>query len=142
MKGENMKRIIMYLSIFYIVAIAAVPSFAQQQGIMDTVGRACMNELETYCTDVSPGEGRILACLYANEDKLSGKCEYALYEFSRVLEHAVVNMSYMADKCQEDLKTYCSDLKPSEGRLLQCMDKNSAKVSARCKQALGETKLK
>ena len=37
-------------------------------------------ELETYCKDVTPGDGRILACLYAHGDKLSGQCEYALYD--------------------------------------------------------------
>jgi hypothetical protein len=40
------------------------------------------------------------------------------------------------------MKTYCSDIQPGEGRLLQCMDRNSAKLSKRCKQALKETGLK
>jgi hypothetical protein len=28
----------------------------------------CNKEFETYCKDVTPGEGRLLACLYAYED--------------------------------------------------------------------------
>jgi len=43
-------------------------------------------EIETYCKAVTPGEGRILACLYAYQDKLSGKCEYALYNAAVRLE--------------------------------------------------------
>ena len=136
-----MKSIIIYLSIFSIFSIA-VPAFAQQQAILDTVGRACLKELEKYCTEITPGEGKILACLYANQDKLSGRCEYAVYEFSRVLEKAVVDMRYVAEKCEDDLKAYCSNIQPNEGRLLQCMDRNSAKLNPRCKQALDDTKLK
>ena len=29
---------------------------------------------------MTPGQGRVLACLYAHGDKLSAKCEYALYD--------------------------------------------------------------
>jgi hypothetical protein len=38
----------------------------------------CNSELAQYCAEVTPGEGRLLACLYAHEDKLSGQCERAL----------------------------------------------------------------
>ena len=49
----------------------------------------CQAEIETYCKDVTPGEARIMACLYAHEDKLSERCKCALYEASCQLERAV-----------------------------------------------------
>ena len=48
--------------------------------IIESVARGCEKELTSYCSNVTPGEGRILACMYAHEDKLSGMCEYALYD--------------------------------------------------------------
>jgi hypothetical protein len=48
----------------------------------------------------------------------------------------------VANECRDDLKANCSDIKPGEGRLLQCMEKNDAKITTRCKQALKETGLK
>jgi hypothetical protein len=118
------------------------PAEAVAQGIVDSVKKGCDKELKTYCKDVTPGEGRVLACLYAYEDKLSGECEYALYDAAAQLERAVNALSYAVNECRDDLTKFCSDIKPGEGRLLQCIDKNDAKVSGRCKQALKDTGLK
>jgi len=113
-----------------------------QQTLVESVVKGCDKELKTYCKDVTPGEGRGLACLYAHSDKLSGQCEYALYDAAMQLERVINALAYAANECRDDLKKFCSDIKPGEGRLLQCIDKNDAKVSGRCKQALKDTGLK
>jgi hypothetical protein len=113
-----------------------------QQGLVDSVVKGCDKELKTYCKDVTPGEGRGLACLYAFSDKLSTKCEYALYDAAAQLERAVAALSYTVNECRDDLTKFCSDIKPGEGRLLQCLEKNDAKVTKRCKQALKDVGLK
>ncbi|HEX9137509.1 MAG TPA: cysteine rich repeat-containing protein [Nitrospirota bacterium] len=113
-----------------------------KQTLVEGVVKGCDNELKTYCKDVTPGEGRGLACLYAHSDKLSGQCEYALYDAAMQLERVINALAYAANECRDDLKKFCSDIKPGEGRLLQCIDKNDAKVSGRCKQALKDTGLK
>jgi hypothetical protein len=136
-----MKRIIMYLVVFCVVALVGGPAFAKQT-LVETVAKGCDKELNTYCKDVTPGEGRVLACLYAYEDKLSGQCEYALYDAAVQLQRAVEALSYAVNECRDDLTKFCSNIKPGEGRLLQCLDKNNAKVSKRCKQALKDTGLK
>jgi hypothetical protein len=113
-----------------------------QQSLIDSVVKGCDKELKTYCKDVTPGEGRGLACLYAHEDKLSGQCEYALYDAAAQLERVINVLAYTANECREELTKYCSDIEPGQGRLLQCIEKNDAKVSKRCKQALMDTGLK
>ena len=113
-----------------------------QQTLIESVVKGCDKELKTYCKDVTPGEGRGLACLYAHSDKLSGQCEYALYDAAAQLERALTALTYVANECRDDLTKLCANIKPGEGRLLQCLDKNSAKVSKRCKEALKETGLK
>jgi hypothetical protein len=106
------------------------------------VANGCQAEIETYCKDVIPGEGRVLACLYARSDKLSGKCEYALYDAASQLERAVAALSYVVNECADDLDQFCQNVAAGEGRLLECLDKNDAKVSSRCKQAIEEVGLK
>ena len=113
-----------------------------QQSLVDSVVKGCDKELKTYCKDVTPGEGRGLACLYAFSDKLSPQCEYALYDAAAQLERAINALAYAANECREDLTKFCADIKPGQGRLLQCIEKNDAKVSARCKTALKDTGLK
>ena len=76
----------------------------------------------------------MLACLYAYNDKLSNRCEYALYDASAQLERIVAALAYATNECRDDLKTYCSNIQPGEGRILQCLEKNKAKISERCKQ--------
>lgn len=110
--------------------------------LTETVKNGCKAELGTYCKDVTPGDGRVLACLYANSDKLTAKCEYALFDAAIQLELAITALSYAAHECDDDLETYCADVPMGQGRLLDCIDRNKNKVSKRCLDALAETGLK
>jgi len=134
-------------SIFIIIGVAIVSfgvagNLPAQETLIDTVANGCKTEIATYCKDVKPGEGRILACLYAYEDKLSGKCEYALYDAAARLERAVAALTYVAKECEADIVANCSGVKAGEGRVLQCLEKNEAKVSKRCKGAIKDVGLK
>src|SRR5512139_4015702 len=113
-----------------------------QEGLVETVVNGCKAELEKYCSNVTPGEGRLLACLYAYEDKLSGRCEYALYDAAVQLERVVAALSYVVNECSSDLKDHCASVAAGEGRLLECLQKNEAHVSQRCKQARKDVSIK
>lgn len=117
-------------------------SASAQQKLLESVKQGCEKELTTFCKDVTPGEGRVLACLYAFQDKVSTKCEYALYDAAAQLERAVTALAYAANECRDDLKKFCADVQPGQGRLLNCLDKSEKSVSQRCKDALKETGLK
>ena len=132
------KTIGIVLGLMFLVAMPALAG----QDLVKTVADGCKTELETYCKNVTPGEGRILACLFAYQDKLSGKCEYALYDASVQLERAVAALGYVVNECADDLDKHCSGVAAGEGRLLDCIEKNENKVSSRCKDAMKEVGLK
>jgi Cysteine rich repeat len=136
----------MMKNVLFVLVLGVVLMFGTQvlaaENVIDTVAKGCKTELDTYCKNVTPGEGRVLACLYAFSDKLSGQCEYALYDAAAQLERALTALTYVANECRDDLQKYCANIKPGEGRLLACMDKNEKQVSSRCKQALKDTGLK
>ncbi|MGQ0593777.1 MAG: hypothetical protein ACT4QB_14370 [Gammaproteobacteria bacterium] len=88
---------------------------------------------------MTPGEGRVLACLYAYQDKLSARCEYALYDAGAQLEHAVAALTYLTNECGDDLKKHCGAIKPGEGRVIECMKKNEKALSRRCSEAIKDT---
>ena len=117
-------------------------SASAQQVLIDTVRKGCEKELTTFCKDVTPGEGRVLACLYAYEDKLSARCEYALYDAAAQLQRVVAALSYTVNECRDDLQKLCSGTEPGQGRLLACINKNEKSVSKRCKDAMKDTGLK
>jgi hypothetical protein len=131
-----MKKMVVVSMILCLVALLGGLALAEEKGPVEIVADGCGKEINTYCKVVTPGEGRILACLYAYQDKLSNRCEYALYDAAAQLERAITALTYLANECRNDLKTFCSDVKPGEGRLINCIDKNMAKVSSRCKQAI------
>jgi hypothetical protein len=142
MRSAMVWAVVIGISVMFSGVVSAqqkTPDEAVAQKLVDTVVKGCDKEIKTYCKDVTPGEGRGLACLYAHEDKLSAQCEYALYDAAAQLERAVNAMTYAVNECREDLTKFCADLKPGQGRLLQCLEKNDAKVTKRCKQALKDT---
>ena len=121
--------------VFSLLFMMAMP-VAAEQSLVQVVADGCKAELETYCKNVTPGDGRILACLYAYGDKISGKCEFALYDAAVQLERAAAALTYVANECADDLDQHCGDVAAGQGRLLECLEKNDKKVSQRCKQAL------
>ena len=123
--------LVMAAAVFMLAAHAAAA-----EDLVETVTKGCEKELTSYCSNVTPGEGRILACLYAHSDKLSGQCEYALYDAAVQLQRFVAAIAYLSNECDEDLDKYCAGVAAGEGRLLKCLDDNAAKISARCTQAL------
>ena len=56
---------------------------------VERIQDACREELRNFCSTVTPGEGRILLCMQAHEDKLGNQCELALFDASRHIRQAV-----------------------------------------------------
>ena len=145
----NLKNMALLILISWSVSACAAPQAKNSpdvttagQGPLETFLQGCKTELETYCKDVTPGEGRILACIYAHDDKISGRCEYALYDSAAQLERAVAVLSYAVNECDADLEKYCSSVEAGEGRLLACLEQQDKNVSGRCRQALQDVGLK
>lgn len=84
------------------------------------------------------GEGRMLACFYAHEDKLSGQCQYALYDAAAQLERAISDLNYVATQCAADIESQCASVELGEGRILECLNSKPDVVSAPCKQAIAD----
>lgn len=133
-------------SIVLSFAAAAVLLFgtvaSAQQDLVETVVTGCETELKTYCKGVTPGEGRILSCLYAYGDKLSGQCEFALYDAAAQLERFVAALSYVANECGDDIDKYCANVEMGEGRILACLEEQGSKIAQRCDTALKDVGLK
>jgi len=122
---------------FGIAALAALSVPQVMAGdLVNTVTKGCEREFNSFCKDVTPGEGRLLACLYAHEDKITPRCEFALYDAAAQLERAVTTMVYLVNECRDDLSAHCAQVQPGEGRIIDCMEKNKEKLSKRCKQAI------
>ncbi len=121
-----------------ITAVWAVPATAQED-LLEYVVSSCETDLVQFCSTVNPGEGRLLHCVAAHEDQLSGQCSYALYQAATLLEQLAATINYFAASCAVDIKTHCSEVEPGEGRVLSCLESKSEELSASCSQAIEDT---
>jgi len=123
-------------------SVLALPQLARaQQTVVEKVTAACEQEIKSYCSQVTPGEGRMLSCFYAHEDKLSVQCINALYDGMATLERAVEAISYIANQCREDIDSVCGETVPGEGRIANCLLDNKASLSEPCGTAIDEVGL-
>jgi Cysteine rich repeat len=136
-----MRKAMVHVTIVATLLLGAGQALAADS-LADSVKKACNKELTTFCKGVPMGEGRILACLYAFEDKVSDKCIYAVYDAADQLEQAITAVKYAANECKGDLQKFCADVKPGQGRGLACLNKHDKDVSQACKDALKQTGLK
>jgi Cysteine rich repeat len=86
--------------------------------------KPCAVDLNSLCTDVTPGEGRLAACLKARMADLSTSC-------STVVSREV----YVATACEADLKHFCAAVQSGGGRIVSCMQPHFGEVSSSCRGA-------
>lgn len=108
------------------------------KSLVKTFVGGCKTEIKEYCSKVEPGEGRLLACIYAHEDKLSGACEFALYESSIQLQRVMSAISYFAHSCKFDIEDHCTEVEPGKGRILACLKKREKYISSECHTAIDD----
>lgn len=102
---------------------------ARISGAMEQLKTACADEMRNFCSTVTPGEGRLLLCMQAHEDKISRQCELSLLETSRNIGNAVSNVQNFAQACWNDIQVYCSG---AGGSIAQCVVDNRSSLSPQC----------
>jgi len=102
---------------------------ARISGAVQQLRQACQDELRNFCSTVTPGEGRLLLCMQAHDDKISRQCELAMLETTRNIGKSVHRMENFAQACWQDIQAHCSG---AGGSVAQCMLDNRASLSAPC----------
>jgi Golgi apparatus protein 1 len=116
-------------------AVAQSPLDRILQGVKK-LEQGCAEDLSKFCSTVTPGEGRLFFCILAHEDKLSQKCDYALFSAARNLERALDRVAQVADACWTDIEQNCADSAPGGGRVMQCLVAKASSLSPGCRSTL------
>ena len=127
------------ISVIATIALFAGSNVLAQESLVDHLIIECESDIKNYCSQVTPGEGRMLHCMAAHEDKISGQCQYALYQAATLLEQLSMAIAYVARECETEIETLCSDVEVGEGRILACLDEHDEKVGEGCKKAITDT---
>jgi len=71
------------LAMTALLALATLPACAQQPRPGRALAQACRADYQAHCSHVPRGDGRILACLQEQGERLSAPCRGALAQAGR-----------------------------------------------------------
>jgi len=103
--------------------------------------KGCDNDAKKYCPGLAPGSQKAFLCLVAYEDNLSASCKLGIEEAAMAVRMGAAAIDYSVSACEADADKYCLDVKPGEGRLINCIKQHQSSVSNACITALKETGL-
>jgi hypothetical protein len=108
-----------------------------------TMGRAseliaaCKVEIDASCSDVSEGQGRITACLFARNHKLSSDCKAAVARATNGVRESLLSMrgtygARVRNACRLDVRRLCSGVDSGTQFVLACLYSQSQNLSEPC----------
>lgn len=127
------------LLLIVILILGGLPTITSaEEDIQSVVETGCATETKTYCGQVTLGEGRLLACYYAHEDKLSSDCVTALYSAFDMLNAEINALTHVASVCLNDIEQYCANTDAGDGRIAKCLGYHSDQLSEECSTTIEE----
>lgn len=97
----------------------------------EEMSQHCKKDIEKYCENVKPGEGRVWSCLREHNSNLSEECREHMEKARQ--GHGV---------CENDVKKFCKDVKPGEGRVWSCLKEHRSQLSDRCEEKISKMQAK
>ncbi len=86
---------------------------------------ACGSDIERFCSDVTPGGGRLATCMDAFSDQLSRSCQFALRHAANRVQRAVENIT---DTCMTAVQQQCG----SSNDMRQCLQQKTSSLPQSC----------
>ncbi len=84
--------------------------------VIDYVQVSCESDAMKFCSTVTPGEGRLLMCLLAHEDKINEPCGAAIFDALFELGDTIINLQFAVEACGGDIEKTCvSQQHPGRG---------------------------
>ncbi|HWJ20000.1 MAG TPA: cysteine rich repeat-containing protein [Geobacterales bacterium] len=97
---------------------------------------ACAKDIKKYCRNVTPGEGRMIYCMQAYEDKISTKCAFELEDAATRVLTAADALKDGAIACKAEITGVCGKTQPGQGRIAACLLANKSTASTGCAEAI------
>lgn len=107
---------------------------------------ACEYELTHFCSTVTPGEGRLMMCLGAHEDKISLGCAIAVYDAAVAIDVLAGLIAAIGTACEQEIVDHCATptsdtelvVEVGQGQVVACLAAHEAKLGNACKAIIGE----
>ena len=119
----------------FVLALIALSTASMSQTVSKgaALSNDCAAEISTYCSNVTPGDDRVVSCLIAYEDKISARCRLTAYLASGDLGGRLKRLQSLSKTCSSDILQYCSKVPPGGGRIYDCLKGNKATLTDSCR---------
>ena len=107
---------------------------------------ACEYELTHFCSKVTPGEGRLMMCLGAHEDKISVGCAVAVYDAAVVIDTLAGLIAAIGTSCEQEIVDHCATpasdtefvVEAGQGQVVACLAAHESNLGNSCKSVISE----
>jgi hypothetical protein len=103
---------------------------------IEKLEKSCAKDIKKYCRTVTPGEGRLLYCMQAHEDKISAKCAFDLEESATSVQITADALKDAVIACKAEISGVCGKTLPGQGRIAACLIANKSTASTGCVEAI------
>lgn len=118
------------LALILTALLLTAPASAQN------VEEHCAADIAELCPQVSPGDGRIAACLYAHTDLISDECYAATSQVGLILERFFDRLASTYEICAEEIQAHCSAAVELGMGIGLCLLANQSQVNEQCIQSV------
>lgn len=118
------------LMILMLTLLTVAQTQAGPKQSREEIAEKCKGDVQKFCKDIKPGQGKLYRCLHEHEAKLSAGCKAWYADSHQKLKNWSQNV---ATACSGDLDTHCKDVKPGGGRLVKCLHDHEEDLSGSCK---------
>jgi len=115
-------------------APAASSDFADRA--IEVFKEGCRSDLDTYCAQVTPGDQRPIACLYAHNDKVSAQCQGSVVDALLLVKAEFAQANFIGALCGSDILDHCGSVEPGDGRITACLKQKGALLTKACRESL------
>jgi len=98
--------------------------------------KTCAGDIKKYCRTVTPGEGRMVYCMEAHEDKISPKCSYEVGQAAASVQATLDLLKEGVIACKAEIAGVCGKVQPGQGRIAACLIENKSTASKDCAEAI------
>ncbi len=112
-----------------IIFLWVTPAFSQNQDetVIPMLGKGvCKADIEKFCKDIKPGDGRIWTCLKSNNDRLSQECKDHIAMVQEKRKEFI-------QACKDDSNKFCKGIPRGKGRIASCLKSHEAELSDTCR---------
>ena len=140
-------RLLATLGLLPLLAILSAGSVSAQTDVGKTIlekltakvaklESACAKDIKKYCSTVTPGDGRMIYCMQAHEDKINPKCDFELGDTASSVQTAADTLKDAVIACKPEITGVCGKTQPGQGRIAACLLANKSTASSGCAEAI------